>query len=324
MRAKLPRHYEIAQTIPHEMGLGFPNFFFHEERHVQGQSPQNARHYYLIDSKRSKVLARYYAFVKGSEAFSPGGAPFGSLDLAPELRMEYLETFWDFVEDDLQRQGVQSLRIKSYPFSYAPYAAPVLHYFLLKRGYACTQLDLNYHLEIGSGMLQERMHPSLRRKLQKPEGEDFRFSVWQQVQAESIYAFLAAGRSRKGYPVSLGLDTFARLLAQFPEEFLVFLLHQGALHDADNWAALTVAVKVNENILYNFYPVDAARHLAWSPLVHLHAELYAWCQSQGYQQLDLGIATDGGAPNYGLMRFKKHLGARETLKPVYFREFGQG
>lgn len=322
MQARLPHHYEILMTFPEGATLGFPSLFFHEDRHILSQSSREARRYYLLDRKRGRLLARYYAFVEEKMAFSPGGAPFGSVDIAPELRLEYLEKFWEYVEQDLISQGAQTHQIKSYPFSYAPDAAPLLHYFLLNRGYSCLYLDLNYHLAGLRGKLREGMHPSLRRKLQKPEGEGFRFTYWAQAQADSIYAFLAAGRSRKGYPVSLKPDIFAQLIAQYPEEFLVFLLHQGEPEDAQHWAALSVTVKINEAILYNFYPVDAAKHVAWSPLVHLHEELYQWCQEQGFRQLDLGIATEQGKPNYGLMRFKKHLGARETLKPVYYREFG--
>jgi len=42
--------------------------------------------------------------------------------------------------------------------------------------------------------------------------------------------------------------------------------------------------------------------------------LYAYCQENSFGMLDMGISTDRGAANYGLIRFKQNLGAITSLK----------
>jgi hypothetical protein len=52
--------------------------------------------------------------------------------------------------------------------------------------------------------------------------------------------------------------------------------------------------------------------------------LYEFCQKENFTLLDLGISTDKGLANEGLIRFKKNLGAKSALKLSFLKTFHQG
>jgi lipid II:glycine glycyltransferase (peptidoglycan interpeptide bridge formation enzyme) len=73
-------------------------------------------------------------------------------------------------------------------------------------------------------------------------------------------------------------------------------------------------VRTSDKTLYNFYPADSEAWLAYSPMVLLLEFVASWAKERGFEVFDLGIATDNGVRNEGLIRFKQNIGGIETLK----------
>jgi lipid II:glycine glycyltransferase (peptidoglycan interpeptide bridge formation enzyme) len=71
--------------------------------------------------------------------------------------------------------------------------------------------------------------------------------------------------------------------------------------------------------LYTFYTVNLAEGEILNPLYLLHQQLYNYCQENNIALLDLGIATDKGVENVGLINFKKQLGAIPTKKITWIK-----
>ena len=94
-----------------------------------------------------------------------------------------------------------------------------------------------------------------------------------------------------------------------------------AVFDGPTLAALTVAVRVRPDILYNFLPADNPIYRPFSPAVLLTHGLYAHCQQAGIALLDLGVSVDDHRqPKPGLLRFKRNLGAEESVKTVWEKQ----
>lgn len=94
---------------------------------------------------------------------------------------------------------------------------------------------------------------------------------------------------------------------------MVFTVRDGA-----QLAALTVAVRVRSDILYNFLPASPLAYRPFSPMVMLLDEVVAYCRRQNIRVLDLGTSLDGDhQPKASLMRFKRNLGAQESPKLIF-------
>ncbi|MCU0446165.1 MAG: GNAT family N-acetyltransferase [Microscillaceae bacterium] len=294
----------------------FVGFLFNEPEHIGQQADNQWFSFYLLDSKNKKLVARFSVCWQGAQGFSPARAPFGSIELGEDLNLEILHWYWQFIEDFLLKKNIQSLEIKNYPFAYAPSNATHLTNLFLQNGFQIVQTDLNYHIPISLLGFEPYLAPMELRRLRKCQKNGFYFQKWDSPDLAIVYEFILKARTRKNYPMSLNYIDFESLFLRFPADFQVFTLSfQGEL------AALTVAVSVNQDILYNFYPADEAKFLTFSPLVMLHQGLYDYALANAYKILDLGIATDHSKPNFGLVQFKRKLGSQASLKLSFRKIF---
>lgn len=297
--------------------FGFERFLFNEPIHLLSQPCAQAFIFQLL-SIRKKVEARFSLFMQPDQAISPCRAPFGSIEFNSRLENQHLDFFLDQIENFVLSKGLQQLSMKGYPFCYAPLQAQTLSQCLLRRGYLINHSALNFHLPVTVLPFEWGLHHSEKRRLKKCIQANFQFQEEMQPDWASVYAFVKASRLRRGYSLSLDWEDFRALFSQFPNSYQVFTVKEG-----ENVAALTVTVRINDHILYNFYPADAANYQTFSPTVLLTKGLYDYCQRHGFSQLDLGTVPDEPVPNYGLMRFKKNLGAQPSLKLSFEKKFSK-
>jgi predicted N-acyltransferase len=87
------------------------------------------------------------------------------------------------------------------------------------------------------------------------------------------------------------------------------------VHAADGtMIASAICLLVNPTTLYVFYWGEIAGVESLSPVTLLAQCLFDHCKANAISLLDLGTSTVKGAPNEGLLRYKRHLGARISLK----------
>src|ERR1043166_2609152 len=105
------------------------------------------------------------------------------------------------------------------------------------------------------------------------------------------------------------LPDLKKAAEQFPEKYLLF-----AVFHSEKMIAASIAIRVKENILYDFYHDHDPQHDQLSPVVFLVAEMYNFCFRNGVRLLDLGTSAVDGLPNFSLLHFKKYLGCKPTPK----------
>lgn len=289
--------------------LGFEPFLFNEPGHLRSQPCSEGFTFWLLHPARQRIEARFNLFIQHHTGLSPCRAPFGSVEFSSRLDAEGLDFFLDGIEAFARSRELFSLRITGYPFAYAPEPAQILAQRLLNRGYVVVKAEESFHLLVGEPPFQGGLHPSERRRLKKCQRAGFVFAEEAQPDVARVHDFVASSRQHRGFPVSLNREALENLFERFPADYKVF-----TIRDANRLAALAVAVVVNSRILYSFYPAHDAHYQAFSPVVMLMEGLYGFCQRHSFGLLDLGTSPDGGKPNYGLIRFKQHLGAHVSLK----------
>ncbi|MDX2305578.1 MAG: hypothetical protein NW226_22405 [Microscillaceae bacterium] len=293
----------------------FEGYFFNDWRHISQQGNEEFYTFFLIHKDKKYLDARLTVFVQGRQGLSPYRAPFGGIECTAGLSPEVLIFFIREVEQFLQKKSIDSLQIKAFPFAYSPESTHLLTHSLLLLNYKLTGSELSYHIPVSDQDFESQIHLSEKRRLKKLKNNGFYFHPISDPDLGEVYDFVRKARLRKGFPVSLTELQFRQLFAHFPHEFKVFVVEDSL----GNQAALTVAVVVNQRILYNFYPADHIDYQEFSPTVMLNEGLYDFAQKQHFEILDLGISTVQGEPNPGLIRFKKNLGAQTTLKLSFYK-----
>jgi hypothetical protein len=295
----------------------YPSFLFHNPFHVLLQNGSEV--YVCYIENKNSIEGRVYVFLDKGEAKSPYKMAFGGFEFSEHLPYKQIDEWVEFLMDFCKKKLSKSLQITSYPFSYAPEQSHILTQIFLHKGFEIIQSEITHYLPITNNPFIEQLHPSEKRRLQKCKKANFRFELLENYQISEVHQFIQACRERKNFPMSMTLEALSQTIQAFPEQYLVF-----AVKDKDKIVALTVAIVINANILYNFYPADSPDCLSFSPTVMLIEGLYEFCQKENFTLLDLGISTDKGLANEGLIRFKKNLGAKSALKLSFLKTFHQG
>jgi hypothetical protein len=267
--------------------------------------------FYLEEAASDSTVAQLHVALHPAarQACSPAQAPFGAVQMAPHLGRAHLHAFLDAVEQQLAQRGFQQLHLRSYPFAYDPAGAAALAETLRQRSYRVALAEQNYHLDPARDY-EAHLHPSERRRLHKCRRHGLHVEQEPPFLLPAAYDFIQACRRERGQELSLPLARVQELFQRFPREHFLFSVRQ----PDGEWAALTVAIRVHERVLYNFYPASPLRCNSLSPVVLLNEGLHAFARASSLAVLDLGTSTLDTGPNASLLRFKRHLGGVAGLR----------
>ncbi|WP_310393145.1 hypothetical protein [Hymenobacter sp.] len=276
--------------------------------------------FYLEDAAAGRTVAQLHVALDAAAetAHSPAQAPFGAVQLAAGVGAGPLHALLAAAETALAHRGAKRLALRGYPFAYDPAGAAVLAETLRQRGYRVALAEQNYHLDPARNY-EAHLHPSERRRLHKCRRHGLLFEQEPPLLLPAAHDFIRACRQERGYELSLSLARVQELFRRFPREHFLFSVRQ----PNGDWAALTVAIRVSEGVLYNFYPASPLRCNALSPVVLLNEGLHAFAQASGLAVLDLGTSTLDARPNASLLRFKRHLGAVAGLRLSWEKAMGE-
>lgn len=330
------KHYAPSAGEAICYAFSFPVFLFNKASHLKFQPNENLVIFNLVNNSTNKIEAIFNLFVDGNAGCSPYRSSFGSVEFDSRLSLENLNTFIEKINKWAVEKRLKSLVIKSYPFCYAPENSILLTNCFINQGYKIVNAELNQHIQISDLKFEilDLFHLSEKRRLKKCEKAGFTFqqeicsgraptesgfrsrSTCPSITLKNVYEFVKKARKRQGHPLTMSYEALAEMFNHFPNEYQIF-----TVRDKENIAALTVTIKINKKILYNFYPADSHQYKNFSPMVMLVKGLYDHCVKNGFKLLDLGISTVNSKPNYGLINFKKNIGAESSLKLTFRKDF---
>ena len=307
-----------AGPVPPRLPLAFESFLYLRPAHL-ALAPAAGPGFsaYLEDPAAGHTLAQLHlSYDPGTgQARSPAQAPFGAVQLAPGLGRAAVHQLLDAAEAELRRLGVARLAMRGYPLAYDPAGAATLAEVLRQRGYRVALVEQNYYLDPARDY-EANLHASERRRLHKCRRAGLFIEQEPAYLLPRAYEFIQQCRQERGQTLSLPLERVQALFKAFPREHFLFSVREpdGA------WAALTVAIQVSGQVLYNFYPASPLRCNNLSPVVLLNEGLHAFARASGLAVLDLGTSTLDNGPNTSLLRFKRHLGGVAGLRLIWEKE----
>ena len=236
---------------------------------------------------------------------SPFRATFGGFfSRSPECLAADMEAI---LEDLSARYRGTELTVCLPPTS-APFDVMTQVGILTRRGAELEFTDKNYHVDLDVWSAAS-MSKGNRKKLR--QWNELEGSVRQACRGEleDVYEVVRANRESLGVKPSVTREDLRRLMDTFPGSYDLYL---GEV--SGQIAASAVVVAVAQRTNYVFYWADSAAFRHLSPVVALHVHLVQTYRALGKTVLDLGIATEAGVDNAGLIRFKKGLGAIDSPK----------
>jgi hypothetical protein len=223
----------------------------------------------------------------------------------------------DCIQCTIVSNGGRKLIIKTAPFCYETDSSSLLTQCYISTGFEEIQACTNTFIPVSCRNFEHLIKPVERRKLCKARRSRFTAELANDLSSTFVYDFLNQCRMQQGYHVSLTLCQIETLRTSFSDHFSVFVVR-----DNLKVIALTLTVRVNSRVLYNFLCADLSEYRVYSPVVLLTECVYTFCQQQQIEILDLGISLDQqGNFKPSLHRFKRNIGGQDCLKVTYEMDF---
>lgn len=301
---------EAAAAIATEDHLAlFNRASFHALNLRAGQSVRRIDH-----EADGRLVGSLVGVVDGDVFHSGHSASFGGPDFVREA--EAAATVRAALADAVERleaEGVRTIRVTARPAHYSGSEAAV-QFALLNLGFSVAGCELSLHIDLeplaGPDDYVAALRSPARRALRHALAEPFSFAEAADEGAwERGHRLLAANRAAKGRRLALSLDYVRAVRDLFPGRVRMFTLaHDGR----DCAAALLYRVLPRRELVV--YWGDAGHDLPRSPMNLLAFRLVERCLAEGAGSLDLGTSSVAGAPDQGLIQFKRSVLARESLR----------
>lgn len=267
--------------------------FFRPDFHVVNIGEQPS---YVIASDNSS-LAVFIFFEEGGALMSSKNISFGGF---------YFSKFSDekgFVLEvvKMMQSRFHSIFITLPPESYFQNSV----YQLLEQKCLKRTTWINNHLIVlPNEHLFEKWSYSDLKKYRKCERSLFYCRKLDSSSFESLYDVIQLGWEKKGFELSMGKNHLAKVIENFPKEYLLY-----AVYDGMDIISGAVIIRVTSKILYVFYLGFNPDYKDYSPNRFLMNHIYDEARKMGVEQIDLGTSI-----NEGVREFKKRLGCKESYK----------
>lgn len=275
-----------------ERTLGKPLTFYA----LQGEVAVARIHFFLTRQPNGEV-----------EAISIPASPFGSFEYSSALSTQTLTEFVGYIKDHLLAQYADRIIIKDCIPVYREDGEYDLQEILMNSGFWMQEELVNHYIIVGHEPLSRKIHTMEMRRLKKCYTAGFTFSQEGPDSQKEVYNFIRTCRAEKEWNLSMRWDEIKQIVSLLPQHYLFF-----TVREQEKIVAATIAVLVNNQMLYNFYPASRMSYNPFSPAVMLISGLYQYCQQSNIKILDLGTS-----PTLSLQKFKEHLGGVLSYKRTY-------
>jgi hypothetical protein len=267
----------------------------------------------LVNRSENSVYATISLHEIANDVYvSPGRGTFGGLSLNGASKFVAIEKFMHTVIDYLRRQGAESIRIRLAPASHDQALFALSYNALTRFGFRPDMHNVNYSMSIDERAFISRIDYGNVKRIRKASREGFTCERVDPSRLPEVYRLIAANRARMGVRVSMSLENLQQMVELFPERMQLFAVYRDA--SRHEMLAGAVCLELSGDIIYVLYWGDIDGLQSYSLAATLAASIYAFGAERGYKQLDVGISTLKGLPNYGLMNFKRNLGFTESIK----------
>ncbi len=282
---------------------------FNQPEHLALQDNKGWRSFYI--TTESNIAGAIHFHLDGNKASSPLRAPFGGIEFHEDVPKEIVYDFIRFVNNSLKDAGARAVVIKSAPGIYSSDIGPV-NVYLMNQGYAVQTAELSSVIEVSTSTLREKFHRSERRRFDKAMSAGLTFAQLPIAELQKVYSFIKDCRDNKQFDLSMTFEKLRETVNVFPSRFLLF-----GVFDGKRLAAASIAIRVSDHVLYEFYHDHHADYDHLSPVVMLVSGVYDYCISDRIKYFDLGTSSVNHQPNFPLLHFKTLLGATTSPKLTF-------
>ncbi len=293
---------------PHALSSHQSAILFKTDAYQQLHKTQGWLHFTYTHRQQLLLSASFH--VEDTRATSAPGCPYSGTEIHHPLGYNHFETFLEEIKTHLKRNGITEVTIKQSPSFFFTETAQLEQAFL-NTGFSIKS-EINHHIALNEKPVN--IHPMQIRRIRKCKREGFTF---QEEKTEHIYDFIQTCRHQQKLKINIEKDKWQHTMQKLGKHYRCFTVKsaEGRL------AAATVIILVNSKVVYNYLPAFDRAFSTYSPLALLTFELCNVLRHENFQWLDLGISSQEGIPQQGLVTFKERMGGLFSLRNTYHAKF---
>lgn len=287
---------------------------FISERFIEFNRDKVDRIVRLVDESGEPVIG-LVAGIKDGVLKSPFSAPFGGFHFRKEnIYISEIDRFLQLLSDYAASRFLNRIELITPPDIYhMTFNAKVVN-SLIRQGYRFNFPDITnwIDLERFDGVFSQK---NSREYFRQAERNNLAFCLAQNGRdREEIYKLICDNRAKFGRPVYMTLDDILSTGLIWPAEF--FKVESAEKHIV----ASAIFYRSHDDICYAVFWGDNDEGRSLRAMDFLLLNLFAYYKEVGFRYIDLGISTENGMPNEGLLRFKESHEAFSSLRYRFMQE----
>lgn len=285
-----------------------PNPFL-SEKFIELNREKADRVVRLIDESGDPLIG-LVAGIKDGVLKSPFSAPFGGFHFRKEnVYISEIDSFLQMLSDYAVSISLNRIEIITPPDIYhMTFNAKVIN-SLIRHGYKYNFPDITnwIDLEMFNGVFSQKNSREYFRQAQR---NNLVFSMaHNERDKEKIYNLICENRAKFGRPVYMTLKNIYSTGEIWPVDFF-------KVESAKNIVSSAIFYRNHNEICYAVFWGDNDDGRPLRAMDFLLLNLFTYYKEAGFRYMDLGISTENGIPNEGLLRFKE---SHEALSSIRYR-----
>ncbi len=288
----------------------FPNDTnpFISEKFIQLNAHKVDRVIRLIPSK-DNIQIGLIAGIKDGVLKAPFSAPFAGFHCKSEnIYASEIELFLQDLITYAQIESIREMHITIAPEIYSPSSNAKIVNAMIGLGFQMQLPEIFNHVNLLS-FKNEYTHGASRTYYNQAIKKGLTFSNATSLHdKEAIYSIIVANRVRMKRPIYMSFDDIMKTTSIFSVDFFKVLNAEGTI------VAGAIMYREHKEIIYALFWGDTLVGRVDRAMDYLIFNLYSHYKSAGYSYIDLGISTEAGIPNNGLLRFKETHECKSSLR----------
>ena len=294
-------YYKIFQINPHPfISKGFINLNAHKVDQI----------YWLVNNSNDSI--GLVAGLKDGYLYSPFSAPFGGFHFNHELiYVNVINEFLIELKFFLKANAFKGIHITLPPNIYNQTINSKLINSLFYNGYLIKNLDITSWIKLESFDSEYKIKSS-KEHLKQAIKYGLNFSpINADEEKNEAYDIILTNRQSKNRPINMTFEDLQKSKEIFNIDFF-------SVTDRNNSIIATaISYRLNESIAYLVFWGDNEKGRSLRAMDFCVFNLLNHYKQNGFKYLDIGISTENGIPNEGLLRFKETHEATSTLRHTF-------
>lgn len=262
----------------------------------------------LVESE-TKTTMGFIASLKNGILRSPFSAPFGGFHFRHDnVYVSDIEKVIDGLLEYAEFNELKKIELILPPNIYHLSFNTKLINVLIRKGFEMRLPEITNWIDLlkFSGIFSNRV---ARKFYQQSIHHELNFSLFTEPsQQKNIYDIIYQNRKKFGRPIYMTFEDLQQINYLWPVDFF------GVTDEFDLMIAGGVFYRGHKSIVQGIFWGDSEEGRTKRPIDFLSLNIWNHYKKSGFEAIDLGISTEDGIPNEGLIRFKESHDCNSSLR----------